>query len=444
MRETFVCYYGKYAYKQINIPGIFFLKNYRNVCFFDEEQKIFLSSTLNPIDINGKTIIPIGYIGIEQDFFDAIRTNGGLIPCGLENNSAIVHWPEFYEPKRKIQIIKGRELIDPFVLEYIEATYGLEIFFKTLEKSYSDKVTVDNLRNDRTLIYNALKLHPGDEFIISEYVDLIEDEIGTKEYRVFVYNNQILNISRNTQMILHSIDENIFIKALEIVEKLKGKAFPSAYVLDLGEYIDKNGQVQIDVIEFNDFVTSGHYLYNSVDFLPCDDMLHEDINNIAIEFRPLIAFCQKPNERYKNLLTASKYYHVPESFAFDLMQINDFRKIVGEAINPGKIVDEYIEWYNKNNKKLPPPKVDVIQEMRLQVLKELEIERKESFIEYIKQNTFPIRAGFLYDHALPDEPAKQTVNPEELVINQDTIKQLLKENPELEGLKKLIKTKTPH
>lgn len=99
---------------------------------------------------------------------------------------------------------------------------------------------------------------------------------------------------------------------------MKKKGFSSAYVLDLGEYIDSNRKKQIDVIGFNPCFATGHYLYNSVDFIPCDDMLYTNIYNVAVEFRDLVTLCKMPDVKYKGILKASKYFCFLGSFAYDL------------------------------------------------------------------------------------------------------------------------------
>lgn len=444
MEQVYICYYGKTAHTLRNLPGIIFLKENRNVCFYDEEEKVFLDSDMNPLDISEKTIIPFCYIGVEKEFFDAIKNNGGIIPCDLENISDIEHWSKFYEPKRRTLIIKGKDLINEEVLDQIEKEYGKEIFFKTIRKAYSDKIKIEDLRNNRTVIYTALSLHPEDEFMISEYIHLLDDEIGTKEYRIFVYNNQILNISRHTEFILHRVDKDILTKALEVVEEMKKKNFPSAYVLDLGEYIDNDGKKEIDVIEFNPMIASGHYLYNSVDFLPCDDMLHTNLYNVAIEFRDLVSLCKMPDDKYKNILKPSKYYGDPGSFAYDLKYINDFDSVYNgnDHVTPGKLVDKYLKCYNEPNKRCVEQKDNLISEILRNAGKETDMHMKQLFLENIKRSVVLVDENYLCCDVFPSDFEKREVNLHTLTINQDMLKHYIESHPEEQGLKKLVKSKS--
>lgn len=442
MDNVYVCYYGSVAHTLRNLAGIIFLKENRNVCFYDSEEDMFLDSNMNPFTIDKKTIVPLCYIGVETKFFNAIKNKGGIIPCGLDNISDVHHWCSFYKTKRKTKIFKGKDLINEEVLTQIEKEYGKKIFFKTIEKAYSGKVKIEDLKNNRTLIYTALSLHPEDEFMISEYINLSDDEIGTKEYRIFVYNNQILNISRHTEFVLHKIDKNILSKALKVVEEMKNKAFPSSYVLDLAEYINNEGKKEIDVIEFNPMITSGHYLYNSVDLLPCDDVLHDNVNNIAIEFRNLISFCRMPDNKYKNILKPSKYYGCPGSFAYDLKYINDFDLAYGnDDVDPSKKVNQYLEWYSKTQTKYVNKKDNSIQQILNDARKATDMHMKVVFSENIKQCIVPLDENYLCSDVFPSSFEKKDKSSETLTINQDVLNQYIQKYPEDQGLKKLVKTK---
>lgn len=438
MQNTYVCLYGKIAHESRRLPSILYLKKNRNVCFYDEERQEFLDLNMQPIDIQGKIIIPNCYIGVEDEFFEVIKNNGGIIPCNLEDYSSIEHWPNYYEPKRKLEIIKGSDLINESVLEKIQNEYGNEIFFKTLKKAYSSKIKIEDLKNDKTLIYAALKLHPEEEFIISEYIDLTEDEIGTKEYRIFVYDNKVLNISRHTEFVLHGIEAEVYNKALEIVEQMKKKGFPFAYVLDLGEYIDSKGKKQIDVIEFNPCFATGHYLYNSFDFIPCDDMLHENIYNVAVEFRDLVTLCKMPDEKYKGILIASKYFSNPGSFAYDLKRISDYNAthISDTEIELGKIVCVPLNSINKEKQ------AQIGNDIMLDILKsakeDTELYMKELFFKNIKLNKIPLDENYLCSKVFPSSFEPIDIS-KPLVVNQDVLKSYIDSHPEDKELSKLLK-----
>ena len=163
--------------------------------------------------------------------------------------------------------------------------------------------------------YKALLYHLDDDFIISKKVNILEDEYGKKEYRCFVINNEVYNISRCTTSILHRIDSDILNEALRVIESLKG-VFPGYYVVDLMEYeLDKKRY--IDVGEFNTISSSGLYLYNSC-LKKSSDLLHQDINKIAEEFADNIDKCSTIGKVFNN---GSNLYNMKDGFANHLRSI---------------------------------------------------------------------------------------------------------------------------
>lgn len=443
MDEIYVCYHIRRAREYESLPGIIYLKNNRNVCFFDDEKNCFLDTNLEKMSIDKKIIIPYSYC--EETMIPVIKAQGGIIPCEIDNYSTVHKWLLFYKPERKMQLIKGKDLLDPACLDIIEEEYGSEIFFKTVEKAYTDIVKIEYLRDAKSLIHVALSLHPDDEFIISEVLDLLTDNISSKEYRVFVYNNKVLNISRYTEFTLHQIDEKILTKAEKVIEEMKGKSFPSAYVVDLCEYEDKDGEDKIDVVEFNPFYSSGRYLYNSIDYMPADDILHKDIFNVAIERRNLVDLCRTPNAKYKNIIRASKYYGNPGSFANDLKKLNDYNSIFGSDIELGKNVDDVLETFYQDKEIEKSPQVDnnsIITKMRMEwkiYQEESVIENKQHFIENIKLNQCPFGPEYLTSSGIIPDEEKEI--PKTVTINLDVLKKYQKEINSEHQLQKVLKKK---
>lgn len=410
MEKIYTCYYGNTAYEQDKLPGILYLKNKDSICFYDPDYDIFFGIDLNPFDIKGKTIIPFCYSSVEQSLCKIIQEHGGIIPCGIEQVYDVEAWPNVYETQRKCEIIKGWELIDLNKLDEIEKVYGCELFLKTLSKNYSNKIETKQLRDNESLIYAVLQMYRDEEFIISEFVDIEEDEIGNKEYRVFVYDNKILSISRNTEFILHQVESEVYEVAKEVVEKVKCGKFPSSYVLDLVSYKDKNDKKQIDVLEFNPICSSGKYLYNSVDYLPSEDILHEDITNIAMELRSLIAFCKLPDSKYKNYLKPSKNYDKKDSFAYDLKKVHDYGSVFSSfgELDLGKNVKGYIELMKRGDNEIKPLFKNLgfnlgsimldISKMREDASKVALENARQAFFENLKLDECPCDTKYLCDN----------------------------------------------
>lgn len=336
MSKIYHCYYDACAKQPHELPAILYLKKKEQFCFYDSENDMFLGPDLKPIDITGALIIPHNHVRNAEQFRLRIKESGGIISGEIENENIVTNWFELYSPKRKFHKIKGRELLDLTTLEELEREFGPEIFFKTIEKSYYEVIKLEYLKDPKTVISRALEKHLEEEFIISEVVDIKKDDLGRKEYRIFVFNNQILNISRCTDCFLHQIEPEVYERAKQILEEVKALSFPSSYVMDLFEYVDKNKNSQLDILEFNGISASGRYLYNSVDHQPTDDMLHIVPTNIAIEKRPLVSLCLVPDSKYKSFIESiksSKYCDEKGTFAYDLKQLHEYNNRIDFSTN---------------------------------------------------------------------------------------------------------------
>lgn len=408
MNDIFVCFYGKCAYSsQRRISRIIYLNNRddRGICFYDPDTNNFYGTDMKPMSIHHKIIIPVCDIYSEEIILEKINEFGGIIPCGFEKNKNVVNWPLFYRTKRKCEIVHGKDLIDSNILDILEKKYGSEIFFKTLEKQYSDIVKINDLRNKNSLIHTVLSMHENDEFIISEVVDIMDDEIGNKEYRVFVFDGRIISISRATEFILHQINPIIYKKVQEIVKYMSSLDFPTAYVFDLFEYKDVNNEVVIDVVEFNPYIASGRYLYNSIDYVPQSDILHEDIYAVAPEFKNLINFCRMPDIKYKSMLSASKVYSKEGSFAYDLKKISEYnsKMVNDDNFDLGKDVSSYIDSYMKNQNSHLNSKLSIIERIVLDASDSLNESLKECFLESLSLCECPSEPVYLFTSYVRDQ-----------------------------------------
>lgn len=248
---------------------------------YDSQTKTFTDYEGNLVDIKGKLILARSGSTQIYDLNEQIVKQGGIPIVTTEQIKMVFDWPNHYQTKRKTKIIKGRDLIEQSKIVEIENEYGNTIFIKTKMKNFSDIISTELIKDKECVFYKALQYHLDEDFIISENVNPSLDEYGIKEYRCFVVNNEIYNISRFTDNILHKIDEQVFNKAQEIVDSMKNK-FPNCYSFDLFEY-QMGENIYIDVVEFNPIHATGLYLYNSV-IKKSDDILHNNVSTISEEF----------------------------------------------------------------------------------------------------------------------------------------------------------------
>lgn len=304
-RLDFDCFEYEIALAKKNKQGI----------LYNRETKTFIDFEGNEYNIKGLEILPRTSVAQIKDLNDEIKKQNGISLSPNEDVSKINEWIKYYAPKRKIEILKGKDLIHEETILRIEAEYGKKLFLKTIIKNFSSVIPIELLKNRECIFSKALEEHSEDLFMISEVIDIAKDKYGLKEYRLFVLNNEIYNISRMTTTIFHSVDESIITKALQIIGILKDK-FPSYYVMDLAEYYNDEEKI-IDVIEFNTIQSSGIYLYNSV-MKKSNDLLHSSLTSIALEFAS-----QKDECTYEGKMINDRrnLYDIPNSFSGDLSSL---------------------------------------------------------------------------------------------------------------------------
>lgn len=313
----FYCFYGEsdLSYGAENLLN--YTKKIGKAIIYNNEKDCFVDFNGKEIDIKDMKIYPRAGVFQEEKLCAAIERHGGKTLCTKDNIDFCTNWLKHYKPIRKMQIYNGRELLDDDILNKIKKEYGNEIFFKTVKKDYSEQFETDYLLDKESLISRCIKEHQNDEFMISEPVKILKDDIGQKEYRIFVIENKIVSISRFTDYVFHKIDPEVYEKSLNIVNGLKD--FPSSFVMDVFEY-ERNGKKEFDVLEFNPISASGSYLYNSLVNFNNNNILHDNEYLIAEEKMENLEEIKKINKK-KITGSASKLFNVPKSFSYDLKSI---------------------------------------------------------------------------------------------------------------------------
>ncbi|MDD3341450.1 MAG: hypothetical protein PHN72_04615 [Bacilli bacterium] len=249
--------------------------------YFDSETEKFYNSQNREVDIKDKTIQVICGVLKVEEIMQQVQKQGGILPISIEERSSIKNWNQYYEPKRKCIALKGKDIKDKNILaDFYYQSKQDEIFIKTKKKDFNGCISIDEILDEKSSFRKALEYHLNDDFIMSEKVYIDEDALGPKEYRVFVRNRKVLNISRIKEFTYHKIDSSISDFADKLVNQLPA-TFPKNYVVDLFSY----NEGIVDVVEFNAFETTARYLYNSI-FSVSVDILHNDmINAVPVERR---------------------------------------------------------------------------------------------------------------------------------------------------------------
>ena len=303
--------------------------------FYDEEKDSFFDKDNNLIDIKGLKIFPRTGALQAVKLIDAVVRHGGDSIVTKDDYDKTIDWPRYYNTRRCNMIISGQEILDN--PQKILDLFGEEnIFFKTKYKNYSNVIDIAKLFDKTDNFYKALAEHRDDEFIISDVVDIARDKCGSLEYRAFVVEGEIYNVSRMHDRLLNTIPDKVMIKLHDVVEKMSGIEFPRSYVVDLFAYNSIGDEQEIDVLEFNPILASGTFLYNTV-FTKIDDLTHSDpILALPVETHKYISL----DECGYDLVSDNEpsiCYNISGGFASDIMSFALF----GKKASPGTYVHIY-------------------------------------------------------------------------------------------------------
>ena len=130
-------------------------------------------------------------------------------------------------------------------------------FLKTASKG-SSTVVQDGFIDD--LFWKS-----GDCLVVSEYQEIVEDDMGKKEVRCMVLDGEVLNCSRYVHSIRHTISDTWYREAEIIKNKIIGNTgFPRSFTMDLAMFRDNDGNSYYDLVEVNSLSTALCYINNSL------------------------------------------------------------------------------------------------------------------------------------------------------------------------------------
>lgn len=284
--------------------------------FYDEDKDVFLDKDDNVIDLTGLEIMPRTGVLQAQRLVDAIYKNGGKCVVKKDDYEKTLNWPKYVKTKRNNIIMTGREIIN--CSDKIVEMFGVDrVFFKTKKKNYSQVLDIEKLISKEGSFYQALEKHKDDDFIISDVVDIAEDEFGPLEYRGYILDGELFNVSRINDYLMEKIPTKVIDMMQDVIKSVKDTDFPESFVLDVFVCNGEDGEY-LDILECNPIVASGTYLYNSV-FARTGSLEHDD----PVKAIPKEKIKYGPADEYgfdvKTVGYPSICYKLPGGFAADLI-----------------------------------------------------------------------------------------------------------------------------
>lgn len=99
---------------------------------------------------------------------------------------------------------------------------------------------------------------------VAEYMNVSKASVN-HAVRHIILNNQVVNSSRALHSLKHTVPKSHKNIAIHMANHIRSLGvFPANYVLDLGEFVDCNGDSYIDIVELNPISCSMCYVNNSI------------------------------------------------------------------------------------------------------------------------------------------------------------------------------------
>lgn len=272
------CFYGKVAPNERVGCEIERAMAENSYIYYDYENKVFKDKDDQEVDVCNKEIMPTAGIFQIIELLERLEISDAIIPNTKAELEKIVEWYKYFETKRQVVNFTGKMLEDEAFLTFLYETFGteVEVFLKTRKKDFNGIILLEELFNSESDLRKAFTYHLEDEFLLSSKVNIDKDEIGNNEYRAFIRDGRIMNVSRITDHTYHQISNEVLMYIEEVLSDVDGE-FPKTFVLDVFSY-----DGTLDILELNPMEASGRYLYNTI-FEESDDLLHIDIENVPRE-----------------------------------------------------------------------------------------------------------------------------------------------------------------
>lgn len=239
-----------------------------NVCYYDSISRQFYNRDNELISIKDQRVLVRASIPEILSIIEAIEVAGGIAINTKDDINIIKEWYKKINTFRKSIVVQGQDILesDEIKNKIKNMSFNGCFLLKSKDKDFSGIISTEELFNRDLGLLPALEFHKDDKFIISEPVEILNDQYGNLEYRIFVIDGEIRNISRNLFLTYHTIDLKVIEAAEQIINNIKKiSSFPKTFCLDLMACVIPNTNIiTYDIVEFNPLEATGSYLYNSV------------------------------------------------------------------------------------------------------------------------------------------------------------------------------------
>lgn len=209
--------------------------------YYDKEKDLFFNQDHKAISIKDRVVVPVSNARNLSGFYSLLQSKGALFTNSQEDIIKIENWFEYIEPYRQIVLFEPNDLSDAAFLTYLIELFDptSEIYLTKLHESFPVDISV--LINGLTSIISNNKT-----LLLSEKIDINEDEHGKIEYQVLVERGKLVNLSRlcDSEEYIETPRE-VFQFIFEFLESLP-KSFPKTFILRIAS--TKNMYDIMDII----------------------------------------------------------------------------------------------------------------------------------------------------------------------------------------------------
>ena len=235
-----------------------------------------------------------------------------LVECEKDVKQ-IESWYELGITQRKIREITYQDILDEKIEINRSDSY---MFIKSKIKGFSCCVRSERLwekEKDFMVFLESQCKQWGECLLLCRAIKLKSDSLGKRETRHVVINNKVINSSRHTIALVHTVSERYKIYAQKIADLICKKGnFPNSYVLDIGEFVEKDKNY-LDVVEINPLTTAMCYINNSI-FMENTEMDKKDTGKFGMGVEYIMDYKQSPKKYVLQRTSNGNYEYASDSY----------------------------------------------------------------------------------------------------------------------------------
>lgn len=218
--------------------------------YYDQEQDLFFNQDNKPVSIKDRIVMPISNPQSLNEFYSLLQAQGALFTNNLEDVEKIENWAEYIETYRRVVLVEQSDLADSAILRYLAEVFASESeVYLTVSHESKPYDLVSIVNGDIPSLSST-----STNLLLSEKIDINEDEYGKIEYQVLVERGKLMNLSRtvDTEEYIETPRE-VFEFVFRFLESLP-KRFPKTFILRIASTKNMYDIMDIMPLELADSV----------------------------------------------------------------------------------------------------------------------------------------------------------------------------------------------